>query len=116
MANYTLNKTVYNRREYINVIDTSFAQLQPPPPPVEDTITIEEFFRYYSKIFYDIPAAGPINSHEYLVKTSGEYINVTAPDDATQLLLDEITSLRQQLLAADQQVLNLQISSSLNIQ
>jgi hypothetical protein len=116
MANYNLNKTVYNRREYVNVIDTSFTQLQLPPPPVEDTITVEQFFGYYNKIFYDIPIDGSVNSHEYLVKTSGEYINTAAPNDETQLLLDEISSLRQQLLTANQQVLNFQISSSLNIQ
>jgi hypothetical protein len=115
MANYSLNKTVYNRREYTNVIDTSFTQLQPPPPPVEDTITVEQFFTYYNKIFYDIPTNGTINSHEYLIKTSGEYINAAMPNDETQLLLDEISSLRQQLLSANQQVLNFQISSSLKV-
>jgi hypothetical protein len=115
MANYSLNKTVYNKREYVNVIDTSFTQLQPPPPPVEDTITVEQFFEYYNKIFYDIPTNGSINSHEYLVKTSGEYINAAAPNDETQLLLDEITSLRQQLLESQQRLINTQISSSLNI-
>ena len=115
MANYSLNKTVYNRRDYTNVIDTSFTQFTPPAPPVEDTITVEEFFGYYNKIFYDIPTMGSINSHEYLIKTSGQYINVTTNDE-TQILLDEITSLRQQLLMANQQVLNIQTSSSLNIQ
>jgi hypothetical protein len=114
MANYSLNKTVYNRRDYTNVIDTSFTQFTPPAPPKEDTITIEEFFGYYNKIFYDIPTMGSINSHEYLIKTSGQYINVTTNDE-TQILLDEITSLRQQLLLANQQVLSIQTSSSLNI-
>ena len=56
-----------------------------------------------------------INSHDYLVKTSGQYINASLTNDESQLLLDEISSLRQQLLTANQQVLNLQISSSLNI-
>ena len=116
MANYSLNKTVYNKRDYTNVIDTSFTQFTPPPPPVEDTITVEEFFGYYNRIFYDIPTMGSINSHEYLVKTSGQYINASTTNDETQILLDEITSLRQQLLTANQQVLNLQTSSSLNIQ
>jgi hypothetical protein len=112
MANYTLNKTVYNRREYINVIDTSFTQIT-PTIPVEDTITVEQFFQYYSKIFYDIPAEGDTNSHAYLVKTSGEYINSTTINNDVQLLLDEITTLRQQLLIVEQQNLNLQISSSI---
>ena len=116
MVNYNLNKTVYNRRDYTNVIDTSFTQFTPPAPPIEDTITVEEFFRYYNKIFYDIPTVGSINSHEYLIKTSGQYINAAITNDETQILLDEITSLRQQLLSANQQVLNSQFSSSLNIQ
>ena len=113
MANYPLNKTVYNNNQYKKVIDTSFTQVQPPPPPVEDTITVEEFFVYYNKIFYDIPTVGNINSHEYLVKTSGEYINASTTNEETQLLLDEITSLRQQLLTSQQQIINLQVSSSL---
>lgn len=113
MANYNLNKTVYNSNQYKKVIDTSFTQVQPPSPPVEDTITVEEFFTYYNKIFYDIPAAGSTNSHEYLVKTSGEYINASTTNEETQLLLDEITSLRQQLLTSQQQIINIQLSSSL---
>jgi len=112
MANYTLNKTVYNSNQYKKVIDTSLTQYA-TPPPVEDTITVEEFFNYYSKIFYDIPAEGNINSHTYLVKTSGEYIQSATNNEEVQLLLDEITSLRQQLLNANQLLINTQISSSL---
>lgn len=112
MANYSLNKTVYNSNQYKKVIDTSLTQYT-PPIPIEDTITVEQFFGYYTKIFYDIPAEGNINSHEYLVKTSGEYINASTTNEETQLLLDEITSLRQQLLTSQQQLINLQVSSSL---
>lgn len=112
MANYPLNKTVYNSTQYKKVIDTSLTQYS-TPIPVEDTITVEEFFNYYTKIFYDIPAVGNINSHEYLVKTSGEYIQTSTPNNEVQILLDEITSLRQQLLTANQQVLNSQFSASL---
>jgi len=115
MANYNLSKTVYDSTQYKKVIDTSFTQLTPPAPPKEDTITVGEFFTYYNTIFYDIPTNGNINSHEYLVKTSGEYINASTPNEEVQLLLDEITSLRQQLLETQQQVINLQTSSSLNI-
>lgn len=115
MANYSLNKTVYDSTQYKKVVDTSFNQLSPPPLPKEDTITVGEFFNFYTKIFYDIPTSGNINSHEYLVKTSGEYINASTSNEEIQLLLDEITSLRQQLLESQQQVINLQTSSSLNI-
>ena len=112
MANYILNKTVYNSDQYKKVIDTSLTQYV-PPIPIEDTITVEQFFEYYTKIFYDIPAEGNINSHAYLVKTSGDYIQSSIPNEETQLLLDEITSLRQQLLNTNQQLINIQISSSL---
>jgi hypothetical protein len=50
MANYPLNKTVYNRREYVNVIDTSFTQIT-PTIPVEDTITVEQFFYIFVLAF-----------------------------------------------------------------
>jgi hypothetical protein len=116
MANYPLNRIVFNKDTYERVIDTSFSQVTPPAPPVEDTISVEEFFNLYNTIFYDIPVEGDINSHTYLVKTSGEYVGGATINEDVQLLLDEITSLRQDLLAANQTVLSLQttipISSS----
>ena len=108
MANYNLNKTVYNSTQYKKVIDTSFTQIQPPAPPVEDTITVEEFFTYYTKIFYDIPATGNTNSHEYLVKTSGEYVGGQAVNAEIQALQQEITQLRQENLDLQQSLINLQ--------
>ena len=112
MANYPLNKTVFNKEAYLNTVDTSFAQVSTPPPPLEDTITVSEFFDLYDAIFYDIPANGSTNSHEYLVKTSGEYINFEQNDEDIQALLDEITGLRQENLVLTQQIINLQVSSS----
>jgi hypothetical protein len=112
MANYSLNKTAFKKEAYINTVDTSFAQVSTPPPPLEDTITVSEFFDLYDAIFYDIPSNGPTNSHEYLVKTSGEYINFEQNDEDIQALLDEITTLRQENLDLTQQVINLQVSSS----
>jgi hypothetical protein len=109
MANYPLNKVVFNKEAYEKTIDTSFSQITPPTPPIEDTISVEEFFNLYNTIFYDIPVEGNINSHTYLVKTSGDYIGTEAISEDVQLLLDEITSLRQQLLAANQQILLAQV-------
>lgn len=112
MANYSLNKTVFNKEAYLNTIDTSFAQVSTPPPPLEDTITVNEFFDLYDAIFYDIPVDGATNSHEYLVKTSGEYINFEQTDEDIQALLDEITILRQENLELTQQIINPQTTSS----
>lgn len=114
MANYTLNKTVYQKNIYENVIDTSFVS-NTPPPPLEDTVTVEQFFTLYNKVFYDIPVEGEINSHAYLVKTSGEYIGLSQNSEDIQVLLDEISSLQQENLILNQQIVQLQISSSTNI-
>jgi len=46
MAEYKLNKTQYPKSIYENVIDTSFTQ-NTPPTPLEDTISIEQFFDLY---------------------------------------------------------------------
>ena len=111
MAKYQLNKTQYNRETYEKVIDTSFTQ-NVPPPKLEDTITVEQFFDLYNTLFYDIPVEGNINSHSYLVKTSGEYVGVSPNNEDIQVLLDEITSLQQENLSLNQKILETQISSS----
>jgi hypothetical protein len=118
MANYPLNRTVFKKDTYENTIDTSFSQVSTPTPPLEDTITVDEFFNLYDAIFYDIPSNGSTNSHEYLVKTSGDYINFEQQNEDIQALLDEITVLRQDLLAANEQIILLQsnaLSASINI-
>lgn len=112
MAEYPLNRTVFNKDAYENTIDTSFSQVSVPPPPLTDTITVEEFFNLYNAIFYDIPSQGETNSHAYIVAKSGDYINADQISEDVQALLDEITILRQDLLAANQQLITLQISAS----
>jgi len=66
MANYPLNRTVFKKEAYESAIDTSFAQSQTPSPPLEETISISEFFDLYDAIFYDIPVDGDTNSHIYI--------------------------------------------------
>lgn len=119
MANYPLNKISYNKEAYEKTIDISFDQQSLPTPPIENTISVADFFNLYNTIFYDIPVEGDINSHTYIVKTSSEYAgldNSTGQD--IQVLLDEITILRQDLLTANQTILTLQtnipISSSVS--
>ena len=113
MANYPLNKTVFDKNAYENAIDTSFSSISSPPLPLIDTVTVTEFFDLYNALFYDIPTEGNINSHAYLVAKSGDYINADQVSEDVQALLDEITILRQDLLSANQQIITLQISASL---
>ncbi len=104
----TLNKTALIKNNYDNVINTSFTELTPPPIPEEETISVSQFFRLYDQLFYDIPPEGPINTHEFLIRRSTEYIGFTEETPVEiQALLDEITNLRRNLLDTEQEVLDL---------
>lgn len=105
----SLNKTEYNKNQYQKVIDTSFTQLiqtQPSSSITSSTISVDEFFQNYQQLFFQIPKFGSTNSHEYLVKTSQEYIGSTTNDDLVQALTDEITQLRQENLSLQQQIIS----------
>jgi hypothetical protein len=105
MAQVDLNKTVFEKRQYQKVIDTSFTQLVPIQITSSvDTIRVDQFFNYYNELFFDIPKLGEVNSHEYLIKTSQEYVGTTFQSDNIQALIDEVTFLRQQNLEFTQQL------------
>ena len=65
---------------------------------IAETPTVGEFFQLYDELFYDIPALGATNSHEYLVKTSGEYIDFDQQNEIIEALQQEITNLREENL------------------
>ena len=111
-----LTKQVYDKNQYQKVIDTSFTQLvQPVTTPTGSTLpSVNQFFEYYNQLFFDIPKFGETNSHEYLIKTSTEYIGASAiVNDELQALIDEITGLRQENLDLQQQLLS-SITGSVN--
>ena len=98
MEKINLRKQVYAKSAVGNVINTEFTQLTPPAIVVEEVqpLNIEEFFTQYNSLFFDIPKFGPTNSHEYLVKTSSEYINATQTNETIEALIEEINQLRQE--------------------
>lgn len=98
----SLSKKLYDRSAYLNTIDTQFTELIPTVPEESTALTVEEFFQAYNELFYEIPIEGEINSHEYLVKQSTEYIGSQIITDDIQALLDEITSLREENLTLQQ--------------
>lgn len=104
-----LIKEVYGRNTYTRVIDTSFSELYTPVTASASVtqITVEQFFDYYNQLFFDIPATGEVNSHEYLVARSTEYLGGGVLTDNERAYIEEINSLRQQLLEANQNYLNL---------
>jgi hypothetical protein len=110
MAKVDLNKESYNKNQYQKVIDTSFTQLIQPPSPtpiITPTISIAEFFSSYQQLFFQIPKFGEVNSHEYIVKTSQEYIGSNNIQDNTiQALIDEINQLRQENFELQNQIIS----------
>ena len=109
MEKVTLINTFYNKNQYQQVIDTSFTQLtqlQVTSSIVAPSISTAEFFQNYQQIFFQIPKFGNTNSHEYLIKTSQEYIGSSTNDDLIQALTDEITQLRQENLSLQQQLIS----------
>lgn len=109
-------KLVFNKAQYPKTIDTQFRELgiTSITQAIEQTTTVEEFFQLYDELFYDIPALGATNSHEYLVKTSGEYINFDQESDIIKALQEEITNLREENLQQQIQLVELQTGQSIN--
>ena len=104
-----LTKQVYDKNQYQKVIDTTFTQLVQPIITTDIVVlpTVDEFFSDYDQLFFDIPKFGETNSHEYLIKTSQEYIGLSnVVNDEIQALINEITELRQENLELQQQLLS----------
>ena len=107
-----LNKTVYGRITYPNVIDTEFKQLIRPQTEVTSSaVTVNQFFNYYNDLFYEIPTEGDFNSHLELIKRSTEYVGVNQNTGEIDALLDEINQLRLENLTLQQTIDDLTASA-----
>lgn len=107
MENVQLSRQVFNKKQFNETINTEFTQLVTPPDPTffdVNLATEEDFWILYNKFFYLIPKEGEVNSHVYLVETSGEYINYQANNEEIQALLEEIAELRTENLEVRQQI------------
>ena len=127
MSNYRidLKKNLYTKDSYNRIIDSEFKNLgvKSYQDEIKDVISVEKLFGYYNELFYDIPIDGPINSHEYIAKRSGEYSNFDKNSEIIEALQMEIANLRKENLDKDFKILELEtgekidtsITSSLNI-
>ena len=97
-----LKKTVYQKVDYPRIIDTKFNELGSISvnEQIETSVTVNEFFDLYNSLFYEIPSFGDVNSHQYLIQTSADYIDFDANQEEILALRAEITDLRRQLLEA----------------
>ena len=113
--NIKFSKQVYNKGQYTKVINTSFTQLgvQSIQETINNQPTTDQFFSMYNDLFYDIPELGETNSHEFLIKTSSEYIGFEANQEEIDALQAEIAQLRTDLLDSQKQVIALQTGTTL---
>ena len=120
MQTVKLEKVVYNKNQFEKTINTSFTQLTSSvliPNTSSDVnainnpeniqLQIDQFFQDYKNLFFNIPKFGETNSHEYLVKTSSEYIGTTFNDEEISALTTEIDALRTQLISLTEENLRI---------
>lgn len=107
MSNIKVNRTVFSKDQFDKVIDRSFTSFIPEVQE-EVVLTVSDLFQLYEDLFYEIPAYGESNSHEYLITRSRELVDFDKTTEDIDPLLEEITQLREQLLQANQQIVELQ--------
>lgn len=105
----SFDKNIFNK-----VVDIEFTQLVNNQNEAEETpiFTIDDFFELYEQLFYQIPKEGNVNSHQYIIQKEAEYLGIIISQDDIQALLDEITTLRQQVL--DSQTIINELNQTLN--
>ena len=108
MANeIKIQKTVFSNTEFGRVVDSTFSTFKQPNTEGGLDPTVE-FFKLYEDLYYIIDVTGETDSHEYLVRRSSELLNFDTVTEDIQPLLDEIAELRQENLALNQQILDLE--------
>jgi hypothetical protein len=101
MSQIPVQKTVFSKEAYTKVINTNFTQfLNQGAGEDQLSFTVNDFFELYDELFYQIPIEGDTNSHRYILQREADYLGVSISQDDVQALLNEITSLRQQVLDA----------------
>lgn len=100
MSQIPIEKQVLDRNQFGRVINTNFTQLLSSEEEVTETptFTLEDFFTLYENLFFQIPTEGDGESHRYILRKEAEYLGVNIDQENIQALLDEITSLRQQVV------------------
>ena len=99
MSQIPIEKQVFDKDAFGRVINTQFSFLLNNPGAGDNpTFTIEDFFELYEQLFYQIPKEGDTNSHRYILEKEADYLGIIINEEDIQALLDEITSLRQQVL------------------
>jgi len=112
MTQIPVQKTVFNKDQFSRVVNTQFSQLINQGIEEDQlSFTVDDFFQLYEEVFYQIPKEGDTNSHRYILQREADYLGVSISQDDIQALLNEITSLRQQVLDAQTTINELTIAT-----
>ena len=98
MSQIPIEKQVFDKNAFGKVIDTQFSQLLNNVSEETPVFTLEDFFQLYEQLFYQIPKEGDTDSHRFILEKEADYLGVIINQDDIQALLEEITTLRQQVL------------------
>ena len=119
--NVDINLTTYNRAQFNRAVDTTFTEFGVTGEPEESVVNqvdVNTFFQAYDNLFLEIPKQGELNSHQYLANRSGEYAGGEDINAEIEALTAEVTQLREENVALQQQLLQLadSITASTNVE
>lgn len=95
--------------EWYRVEESDLEEQQQQDLAAERQENVDEFFRMYEDLYYTIPVTGSSNSHQYLVEKSSVLVGLDNPTQNLQPLLDEITSLKNQVIESQQTIVDLRV-------
>jgi hypothetical protein len=103
MTKISFDKSVFNKGDFDKLINRNFNQLINNLNTQDNvSFTLDDFFQIYDNLFIQIPKEGDINSHRYMMNRAAEYLGIKLADETDiQALLNEITILRNDLLASN---------------
>lgn len=104
-----LHKTIYEKESFNKAISRQFNTFTQPTDE-EAGDTVQELFRLYDKLYLEIPLDGA-QSHTYLIQESSKLVALSTENLEIQPLLDEISDLRERLLLANQEIIDLQVNT-----
>jgi len=105
-------KTIYNQELFDRTVSREFNTYTAPAEI--PTISVDEFFVQYDRLYLEIPVLGNTNSHEFIIQKSSELTGTLDTDLNIQQYLDEIALLREQLLEANKTIVDLRTQIATN--
>jgi hypothetical protein len=103
-----LDKGVFSKESFDKLVDRNFKSLGQTTDTTGTEFTITDFFSLYESLFYQIPKEGDLESHRYIFNKTASYLGIPVGDEIDiQALLNEITTLREDLLTSNKTLLDL---------